>query len=283
MTAKDSSQDVRSPAANEPLIEMQDVSFGALRDQTQPVASGVTWTVRRGEFWVVAGPQRSGKSDLLLLAAGLMPPLRGTYRCFGVPMPVTGDAPLETFPPVALVFEHGALFNQLTVAANLALPLRYHERLSVQAARERIEPFLEAMGLQPVAERLPASLGRNWQKRAGLARALVLRPQVLLLDSPLGGLEARHRNGWLEFLGRLWRGTTSLPLGALTLVVTDDSFEPWLTVATSFAVLAEGRFRVIGDRQALEQCPDPLVRELQRRELSAGIGGGDTSTFERQS
>lgn len=262
---------------------MRGVSFGAMRDQTQLVAADVNWTVRAGEFWVVAGPQRSGKSDLLLLAAGLMPPLRGSYCCFCVEMPVTGDAPLSAFPPVGLVFDGGQLFNHLSVAENLALPLRYHEGLSAQAARERIEPLLKATGLASFAERLPPTLGRNWQKRAGLARALVLRPQLLLLDNPLGGLDARHRLWWMSFLCALARGQTALAWPPMTLVVTDDSFHPWVGVATRFAVLHAGRFTVIGDGAALETSADPLVRELRLRELPTGAAGGDTSLSEARS
>ncbi|MDW8308915.1 MAG: ATP-binding cassette domain-containing protein [Verrucomicrobiales bacterium] len=270
-------------APAEVLLEMRQVSFGAMRDQTQPVATEVNWTVCAGEVWVVAGPQRSGKTDLLLFAAGLMPPLRGTYRCFNVEMPVTGDAPLEAFPPVALVFDGGQLFNHLSVADNLALPLRYHERLPADAARRRVEPLLEATGLTPWAERLPQTLGRNWQKRAGLARALALRPQLLLLDNPLGGLDARHRAWWLTFLGALARGQTALELPPVTLIATDDSFEPWMGAATRFALLHEGRFTVIGDRAALHACTDPLVGELRQRELPTGASGPDTALSERQS
>lgn len=261
----------------EPVLEMREVSFGAMRDPTRVVASALNWTVRAGEFWAVAGPQRSGKSDLLYLAAGLMPPLRGRYCCFCVEMPVTGDAPLGAFPPAGLVFDGGQLFSHLTVAENVALPLRYHERLSAEAARRRVEPLLEATGLTPFAERLPQALGRSWQKRAGLARALVLRPQLLLLDNPLGGLDARHRAWWLGFLGALARGDTTLALPPMTLIVTDDTFQPWARVATHFALLQEGRFEVIGDRAALERSADPLVCELRAHELPTGAGGSETS------
>jgi ABC-type transporter Mla maintaining outer membrane lipid asymmetry ATPase subunit MlaF len=274
-------QPAAQPAARSndpgPVLEMCGVSFGAMRDQTRVVAADVNWTVCAGEFWVVAGPQRSGKSDLLLFAAGLMPPLRGVYRCFGVDMPVTGDAPLGAFPPVGLVFESGQLFNHLSVAENLALPLRYHEGLTAGAARRRIEPLLEVTGLAPVAERLPQTLGRNWQKRAGLARALTLRPQLLLLDNPLGGLDARHRGWWLNFLCALARGQSALAWPPVTLVVADDSFQPWAGVATRFAALHEGRLVVVGDRAALECCGEPLVRELRQHELPAGAPGGDAS------
>lgn len=271
------------PPREPPVLEMRGVSFGAMRDQTQRVAADVNWTVRAGEFWVVAGPQRSGKSDLLLLAAGLMPPLQGSYSCFCVEMPVTGDAPLSAFPPVGLVFDGGQLFNHLSVAENLALPLRYHERLSAHAARQRIEPLLKATGLTSFAERLPQTLGRNWQKRGGLARALVLRPQLLLLDNPLGGLDARHRVWWLNFLCALARGQTALGWPPVTLVVTDDSFAPWTSVATRFAVLHAGRLAVIGDRAALEASADPLVRELRLHELPTGTPGAETSFSETRS
>lgn len=272
-----------TPADNVPVLEMAGVSFSAMRDQTQPVASQINWTVCSGEFWVVAGLQRSGKSDLLLFAAGLMPPVRGSYRCFGVEMPVTGDAPLRVFPPVALVFEGGQLFNSLSVADNIALPLRYHQRLSRQAAREAIQPLLEATELTRFAERLPQTLGRSWQKRAGLARALVLRPQLLLLDDPLGGLDARHRLWWRSFLEALLRGVALPDLPPMTLVVTGDSFQPWLGLATHFALLHQGRLTVLGARAAVETSSDPLVRELCLGEVPTGAPGDETSLSGHQS
>src|SRR5437016_9236274 len=113
----------------EPVIEMQEVALGSMRDQTVLVAEEINWTVVAGDYWVVAGLQGSGKSDFLMMTGGLMPPLSGTYRLFGEEMPIFEDARLKKRLRLGLAFETGQLFNQLTVAENIALPLRYHENL----------------------------------------------------------------------------------------------------------------------------------------------------------
>src|SRR5438552_18661907 len=113
----------------EPIIEMQEVAVGSMRDQTLLVAEEINWTVAAGDYWVVAGLQGSGKSDFLMMTGGLMPPVAGAYTLFGEPMPIFEEARLKERLQLGLAFETGQLFNQLTVAQNIALPLRYHENL----------------------------------------------------------------------------------------------------------------------------------------------------------
>jgi ABC-type transporter Mla maintaining outer membrane lipid asymmetry ATPase subunit MlaF len=260
-----------------PAIEMRDLAIGAMRDQTATVAEEVNWTVNAGEFWVVAGPQRSGKSDFLMLAGGLMPPTRGTYRCFGAEMPIFEEERLAERLRLGLVFDGGQLFNHMTIAENIALPLRYHENLTGAEAEPRVQAMLELTELSRLADRTPAAIARNWQKRAGLARALMLRPDVLLLDNPLARLDARHSNWWLNFLGQLARGQTALRDQPITLVAMSESFLPWRQHADHFALLNDGKFTPIGNRAALEASADTLVRELLAGELPAGATDADTA------
>jgi len=260
-----------------PAIDMRDLAFGAMRDSSMTVAEKINWTVNAGEFWVVAGPQRSGKSDLLMLASGLMPPTHGAYRCLGADMPIFEEERLAERLRLGFVFDGGQLFNRMTIAENVALPLQYHENLTGEEAEPRVQAMLEVMELSRFAHRRPSILARNWQKRAGLARALILRPEILLLDNPLTRLDARHATWWLNFLGQLARGQTVLRDRPMTLVVTGESFRPWRHHADHFAVLGEGRFTVVGDRTALEKSNDALVRELLAVELPAGGTDVDTS------
>ena len=109
-----------------PAIEMHDVAVGGMRDQSLTVLEGINWRVAEGDYWVVAGLQGSGKSDLLMMTGGLMPPLSGAYNLFGEPMPIFEEARLKTRLRLGLAFDTGQLFNHLTVAQNVALPLRYH-------------------------------------------------------------------------------------------------------------------------------------------------------------
>lgn len=246
----------------EPVIRMADVTVGSLQDLSAVVAEAVQWTVNAGDFWVVAGLQGTGKSDLLMMTGGLMPPAAGQYRLFGEEMPVYEEARLNTRLRLGLVFDGGQLLNHLTVWENVALPLRYHRNLPKGAAAEEVRPFIEAMELEPWADSTPGAIGRNWRKRVGLARALVLKPEVLLVDSPLAGLDPRHVNWWLGLFGELSKGHPLLGGRPLTLVVTTADLRPWKNLARQFAILKDRRFVVLGTWPQLEAASEELLQEL---------------------
>jgi ABC-type transporter Mla maintaining outer membrane lipid asymmetry ATPase subunit MlaF len=109
---------------------------------------------------------------------------------------------------------------------------------------------------------MPSAIGRNWQKRVGLARALVLKPELLLVDDPLAGLDPRHTNWWLAFLDALSRGHPLLEGRPVTLVVTTADLRPWKGHARQFAVLNSQKFSVLGEWSQLESGADPFVQEL---------------------
>jgi len=245
-----------------PAIEMRDVAVSSMRDQNQLVAEGVNWQVSAGDYWVVAGLQGSGKSDFLMMTGGLMPPLAGTYNLFGEPMPIFEEARLPSRLRLGMAFETGQLFNHLTVLDNVTLPLRYHQNLVQAEARARVQPILEAMELIPWADATPAAIGSSWQKRVGLARALVLRPEVMLVDSPLTGLDLRHVTWWLGFLDALCRGHALLDGCPMTLVVTTSDLRPWKDQARQFAVLKGKNFSVLGTDSKIETITDEHVQEL---------------------
>ncbi|MGH7972245.1 MAG: ATP-binding cassette domain-containing protein, partial [Limisphaerales bacterium] len=120
------------------VIELRNVTVSSMHDPGVVVAQEVNWTVAAGEYWVVAGLQGSGKSDFLMMAAGLMAPAEGEYHLFGETMPIFEDARLEHRLRLGLVFETGQLFNHLTVWENIALPLRYHRNLSKADAEPEV-------------------------------------------------------------------------------------------------------------------------------------------------
>jgi ABC-type transporter Mla maintaining outer membrane lipid asymmetry ATPase subunit MlaF len=245
-----------------PAIEMTGVAVGALHDPRATVAAGIDWTVKPGDYWVVAGLHGAGKSDFLMLAGGLMPPQRGRYRFFGEEMPIFEEARLKERLRLGLVFEGGQLFNHLNVAGNVALPLRYHRDLSCADVAAAVTELLECTQLSPWAESTPGDLGRSWQKRAGLARALALQPEVLLLDNPLAGLDPHHAHWWLGFLDQLSKGHSLMRNRPMTLVVTAADFRPWKGHARQFAVLRNRAMVVLGAWSRLEAANEELVREL---------------------
>lgn len=248
-----------------PVIEMRGVSVSAMKNPGTTVAESLDWTVREGDFWVLAGPQRAGKSDLLMLAAGLMSPRCGTYRLFGHAMPEFAEERLAERLRLGFVFDGGQLFSRLTLAENVALPLRYHRNWSREMIELRVQALLELTGLATNAHLTPGNVGRNWQKRAGLARALALEPEVLLLDNPLAGLDARHTDWWLRFLDRLAHGQDTPTGKPMTLVVTTDDLSRaalWRSRAKQVACLVAGRLTVFLDWAELEACKDATVQEL---------------------
>ncbi len=255
---------------NAPVIRMEAVTVGSLQDPGTVVAESVDWTVSPGDFWVVAGLQGTGKSDLLHMTGGLMPPTAGEYRLFGEEMPVFEESRLSTRLRLGLVFDGGQLFNHLTVWENIALPLRYHRNLSKAEAENEVRPFLDAVELQPWADSTPGTIGRHWRTRVGLARALILKPEILLVDSPVAGLDPRHMNWWLAFLRKLAEGHPLMESQPLTLVITTSGLLPWKGLARQFAVLKDRRLVVLGDWARLEAASKELLHELLPVEPGAG-------------
>jgi phospholipid/cholesterol/gamma-HCH transport system ATP-binding protein len=262
--------DIPATIANAPVIEMTGVSVASMQEPGLTVLEDVNWRVEACDYWLVAGMQGSGKSDFMAMAGGLMPPLGGDYRLFGQPMPIYDVKLLPERLRLGLVFDGGHLFHQLTVAENLALPLQYHRNVNRQEAAERVAEMLEWTGLDRWVDTNSGMLGRNLQKRVGLARALMLEPELLLLDNPLGGLDLRHMSWWLDFLDQLSTGGGILKGRRMTLVATGEDLRLWQQRAGNFAILKQGRLITLGRRTVLAGHSEPLVREL----MAEGFGGG---------
>jgi ABC-type transporter Mla maintaining outer membrane lipid asymmetry ATPase subunit MlaF len=248
--------------ATEPVIRLDQVALGSMQDPDTVVVEDVCWKVQPGDYWVVAGLQGSGKTDFLMLTGGLMGPARGDYFFFGEEMPIFEDSRLQERLRLGLVFESGQLFNHLTVSENIALPLRYHRNLTAADAVPQVQAMLDATELGSWADSTPGALARNWQRRVGLARALMLKPEVLLLDNPLAGLDFRHLTWWLNFLGDLSRGHPLLDNRPVTVVATAADLRPWKGYARQFAVLKNKHFVSLGTWEQLEAARDELVQEL---------------------
>ena len=175
-------------------------------------------------------------------------------------MPIFEDARLQTRLRLGLVFDGGQLFNHLTVAENVALPLCYHHNLGRTEGAAAVGELLDYTELTPWAASRPGTLGRSWQKRAGLARALALEPEVLLVDNPLAGLDPRHVHWWLGFLDQLSKGHPLTHGRPVTLVTTTADFRLWKGHARQFAALSNHGFVVLGTWGQLETASEELVR-----------------------
>src|ERR1041384_5193270 len=166
-----------------PILEMRDVTITDLNDSDKIVLQNVNWQVRAGEYWAIGGLQGSGKTNFLYSAAGVLPPASGSYSVFGSQL--TAGYEHERLAPrlrIGTIFDGGRLLHHLSVAENIALPVRYHYNQPLGEIATRVEALLEFVDMSAHAVSLPGSLSRNWQQRVGLARALVLKPAILLFD-----------------------------------------------------------------------------------------------------
>jgi ABC-type transporter Mla maintaining outer membrane lipid asymmetry ATPase subunit MlaF len=254
----------RGPEAGQPVVELIDAAVVSLHTPDLVVVDQVQWTVRQRECWVIGGLPASGKSDLLSTAAGLMRPARGNVRLFGEELVhLHEEQRLAVQLRIGVVFGFGGrLFNHLTVAENLALPLHYHRNWAPSDSDPRVHAVLEAMGLAEVAHVTPVLLNRNVRQRVALARGLVLGPELLFLDNPLADVDPRETRWWIEFLGTLVEGHDILEGRPLTLIAGTDDLEPWGELGRLFAFIQNGRFVPMGSRAELLAQPNPALREL---------------------
>ncbi len=246
------------------VIEMVGVEVADSRRPGRGPLVGVDWSVARGECWVVSGLQGSGISGLLETAAGLRPVAAGELKLFGEPLaPLRGDELTGIRKRIGVLFSGtGRLFSSLTVMENVTLPLRYHEDLSLSAAAESVAPLLEALGIESVSAALPAHLGKSWTLRVALARALALRPELLLLDDPFSGLDSGQFRWWRTLIESVASGHPWLLGKPATVVIGTDTLRPLLGLGHRFALIDRGAWRVLGDRQNVLACEESGLREV---------------------
>jgi ABC-type transporter Mla maintaining outer membrane lipid asymmetry ATPase subunit MlaF len=248
-----------------PAIELinVDVMGAELRADTVMIKN-VTWTINRGDYWVVGGLPGTGKTDLLATAAGLQRPGAGTHLVFGRDLNQMDEGEqLRERLRLGMIFQLGGrLFSHQTIAENLALPVCYHRNCTFEEAHPQVQTILKVTELSGMERRRPHRLTRNLHQRVALARALMLEPEVLLIDNPLAGIDARQAYWWLDFLPRLAAGVPEFLHRKITLVVTTDDFRPWRAQGTRFALVNAKQWSIIGGRDELEKSADPAVREL---------------------
>ena len=231
---------------------------------------GIGLDIEAGEFFSLLGPSGCGKTTTLRLVAGFERPTSGRIEIDGVDMAQTPPH----LRPVNTVFQNYALFPHLSVAENVAFGLRYQQSTNGDT-RGRVATALELVQLTGMEERRPAQLSGGQQQRVALARALILRPRVLLLDEPLGALDAKLRKSLQIELKALQE-----KVGITFIYVTHDQEEA-LTMSDRLAVMRDGRIEQIGapsevyERPASTYVADFLgVSNL----MSATIVGHDRTT-----
>ena len=220
------------------------------------VHSGIDLEVRRAEIFALIGGSGSGKSTLLREMILLQRPNEGSIRVLGVDLAHLGDDDaLALRQRWGVMFQHGGLFGSLTVTENIGLPLREHTALADPLIDEIAAWKLGMAGLTPEAgAQYPAELSGGMRKRASLARAMALDPELLFLDEPTAGLDPQSAGGVDQLVLKLRE------LFGLTIVMITHDLDLLWQVADRVAVLAKGKVQGIGTMAELSGQDHPDIR-----------------------
>ncbi|PSQ56092.1 ABC transporter ATP-binding protein [Halobacteriales archaeon SW_8_68_21] len=239
------------------LVELDDVRkrFGDV-----VAVEGIDFDVRQGEFFTLVGPSGCGKTTTLRMISGFEQPTEGQVRIDGRGMTAIPPEGRDT----NLVFQHLSLFPHMTVGENVGYGLK---KTGVEAAQrdERIQEYLELVGLKGFSDRRPSELSGGQQQRVALARALVNEPAVLLLDEPLSSLDRKLRKRMQVELRQIHEKTQ----GSFFYVTHDQ--EVAMTLSDRIAVMNEGRIEQIGP-------PEEIYRDPASEFVADFIG--DTNLFD---
>lgn len=223
--------------------------------------------VYRGEILGVVGGSGTGKSVLLRTLVGLIPKRAGTVEMFGIDVDKVSEAQVRAVERRwGILFQQGALFSSLTVKQNVQVPMREHLRLPAELMDELAELKIAMVGLaSDAAEKYPSELSGGMIKRAALARALALDPDIVFLDEPTSGLDPIGAADFDDLISKL-RET----LGLTVFMVTHD-LDSLFSICDRIAALGNKRILVTGDLRTVMSNPDPWIQEYFRGKRARGV------------
>ena len=252
-----------------PDVALENVSkaFGS-----KVVLSDVSLRVERGSVMVMLGPSGTGKSVLLRCLVGLLKPDQGKVKVFGEDVAALDEsrrADRETLFRVrrrfGMLFQDGALFDDMNVAENVAFPMRLHTRLSEDEIREKVTDKLARVGLPGTEEKFPSELSGGMRKRVAFARAIALEPDIVLCDEPSSGLDPVMSATLDELILEMHR-----TLGLTFIVISHDTAEA-RKIADTIGMLANGRLVTYGPAKQVFEQNHPALHQFFTRATQGPI------------
>ena len=247
-----------SPGAGDAAISVVNlrVSYG-----DREILHGISFDVRRGETMVILGGSGSGKSTLLRTLVGLEKPSSGEVRISGVNTAAISEREMDDIrKKMGMSFQGSALFGSMTVGENVALPLREHTDLEESTIKIMVRIKLGQVGLSKFEDFMPSELSGGMKKRAAVARALAMDPEILFFDEPSAGLDPIIAAGLDELIMNLKKAY------AMTIVVVTHELASAFLIADRMVYVDRGNIIAIGTKEEFMANDHPRVRQfLDRR------------------
>ena len=264
----------RDPVPDGPVVVFENVS---IRFDADPVLEDLSFTVERGQTLIILGPAGCGKSLVLKLANGLIKPDSGTIKVFGQSIDTMPQTELfKLRERIGMVFQESALFDSMTVEDNVAYRLQA-EGMPISEAHDKVQEILNFVSLPDAISKFPSELSGGMRRRVSIARAIITNPDLILYDSPTGGLDPITSTTIIELVvkQRDVSKTTSLLIthrlqDAFTLATHrwDKDQNKMIIIpnggiddSTRFLVLNEGHIVFYGTTQELVHSEDPWLKQ----------------------
>lgn len=249
--------------AETPWVRLSHVRYAR---QGRPIFDDLSLSVRRGQVTAIMGPSGCGKTTLLRFIGGQLRPDAGSVVVDGQEVTaINRDALFRLRARMGMLFQSGALFSDLSVYENVAFPLRAHTTLSEELIGHVVRLKLASVGLRGTESLMPAQLSGGMARRAALARAIALDPELIMYDEPFAGQDPIV----MGVLARLVR-TLRDALNLTTVIVSHDVAET-LAIADYIYLLGDGRVMAEGTPAALQASDDPRVRQFLHGEADGPV------------